>query len=428
MEIGFYLKEPNKKSETPIILKFHFGYKIKDKSGKEKYTPVKIYTGEKIKPAFWLNGRVKNTSKFPEYPEFNARLDNIESEVKTLYRSLVNQGIKVTPEVFKEMWDKQNSVNDPSAKPDFVQFVEKLIEEAKVKYTSGTVKSYRNTLTHFQDFAKTYKIKLTFDNINVDFHTDLIEYLKNEKKFAPNTIWRINKTLKTFLNEAFERELITNQVFRTKKFRVSAEETDVTYLNSSELDKLRNKDFSKTPYLDKARDLFLIGCYTGLRDSDLNSLRAENLVEFEGQKMLRVKTKKTNQNVTIPLHPVVLDIIEKYNGQIPKGITNQKFNVFIKEVAKLAEINEPLSYNETRGNLSVIKTCPKWEKISSHTARRSFATNAYLAGVPTLAIMKITGHKTEKAFLRYIRVTNDENAMVVARHEFFKPTQLKIVT
>ena len=427
MEVSFYLKEPKQKNETAVFLKFHFGYKTIDKNGKEKYVPVKIYTKEKIKPSFWLKGRVKNTSKFPEHPEFNARLDNIEGQIKTLYRSLVNQGIKVTPKLFKERWDELNKNNDSVINSDFVEFVEKLIVEAKLKLAPSTIKSYRNTLNHLQKFSDTNRVFLTFDNINVDFHSDLIDFLKNEKKFAPNTIWGINKNLKTFLKEAFERGLTNNQIFRTKKFRVSAEETDVTYLNNSELEKIRNKDFSETPYLDKSRDLFLIGCYTGLRDSDLNSLKKENLVEFEGQKMLRVKVKKTNQNVTIPLHPVVTLIIEKYNGQIPKGISNQKFNNYIKDVARLAGITEPLSYNETRGNLSVMKTCPKWERISSHTARRSFATNAYLAGVPTIAIMKITGHKTEKAFLRYIRVTNDENAMVIARHEFFSPAELILV-
>jgi integrase len=372
-------------------------------------------------------GRVKSSSKFPEHPEFNNRLENIERDIKNLYRSLVNEGGNITPKYFKEMWEKHNKPNDTSSNSDFVEFVEKLITEAKMKYAPSTIKSYRNTLNHLQEFAKANRINLTFDNINADFHTDLIEYFKHEKKFAPNTIWGKNKNLKVFLNEAFERGLITNQNFRTKKFRVSAEETDVTYLNNVELEKIRNKDFSKTPYLDKARDLFLIGCYTGLRDSDLNSLKKENLVEFEGEKMLRVKVKKTNQNVTIPLHPIVTEIINKNNGQIPKGISNQKFNKYIKDVVKLADIKEPLSYHETRGNLSVTKTCQKWEKISSHTARRSFATNAYLAGVPTIAIMKITGHKTEKAFLRYIRVTNDENAMVIARHDFFRPAELKQV-
>jgi len=120
---------------------------------------------------------------------------------------------------------------------------------------------------------------------------------------------------------------------------------------------------------------------------------------------------KTGGKVWIPLHPMVEYIINKYDGLLPDVPSNQKFNDYIKEVGELTEINEPFKKSITKGGVKQTTVYKKWELVSTHTARRSFATNAYNVGVPSLTIMAITGHKTETSFLKYIKVTPKEHAL-----------------
>jgi integrase len=171
--------------------------------------------------------------------------------------------------------------------------------------------------------------------------------------------------------------------------------------------------------LENIRDIFLLACYTGVRSQDYHKLN--NLNRIFGN-MLKVRTEKTDEEVIIPLHPIAEYILAKYNGK-PRIITNQKFNTYIKEVCKLAGINEDTTLSRTVGGKRIATTKPKYECVSSHSARRSFATNAYKAGVPTLAIMAITGHRTEKVFLKYVKVTKQEHALLSSVHPFFKSVE-----
>ncbi len=125
------------------------------------------------------------------------------------------------------------------------------------------------------------------------------------------------------------------------------------------------------------------------------------------------RQKKTINKVIIPLHPVVIEILEKYNFNLPEPISNQNFNDYIKEAAQLAELNTNEVITKTIGGVLTNFTYPRYELVSSHTGRRSFCTNMYKQGIPTLMIMSISGHKTEKAFLKYIKITQEEHARMM---------------
>ena len=160
------------------------------------------------------------------------------------------------------------------------------------------------------------------------------------------------------------------------------------------------------------RDLFLFGAWVGLRFSDFSNVKFENIVQIEGDYFIKMVTQKTKELVIIPCNNVVLEIFEKYKDRtnlLPKTISNQKFNEYIKEVCKLASFDE-------KGRIASKPKEELYSLISSHTARRSFATNYYLQGFPTLDLMKITGHKTEKSFLKYIRVSKLDTAMRLSAH------------
>jgi integrase len=121
--------------------------------------------------------------------------------------------------------------------------------------------------------------------------------------------------------------------------------------------------------------------------------------------------------VVIPIHSSVEKILKKYNGVLPPSLSNQKTNDALKEVGKkLPSLQKTTSRTFTKGGVKETKTFQKWELLSSHTARRSFATNEYLAGMQTLTIMAITGHRSEKSFLKYIKLTPNEHARLLKGH------------
>jgi len=241
------------------------------------------------------------------------------------------------------------------------------------------------------------------------------------------------KILKTFMSEANNRGINVPTDYTKKSFKKPNEESFSIYLTESELMQMYyietspesleilRKEFitNKFPdYLAKVRDLFLIGCYTGLRFSDLSKLNKDNINK---DNTINIKTIKTNQSVVVPIHPITKQIFEKYNYQLPREISNQKFNEYLKDVAKIAGINEPITAESTKGGFKVSETTEKYNLVTSHTARRSFATNAFLMDMPSISIMKITGHKTESAFMRYIKMSAKDNAIKMQSHKFFNP-------
>ncbi len=179
---------------------------------------------------------------------------------------------------------------------------------------------------------------------------------------------------------------------------------------------------SKDPRLDRVLDLFLIGCYTGLRFSDYTQLRPANITY--GGTILSVTTQKTRSRVAIPLNANVLAILAKYDrgdgpGVLPPAMSNQKFNAYLKELAQKAGFTTDVERTRTQGGQKSTLTASKWELVTTHTARRSFATNAFLAGVPTVSIMKITGHVSETQFMKYIKITAEQNALLLLHHPHF---------
>ncbi len=159
----------------------------------------------------------------------------------------------------------------------------------------------------------------------------------------------------------------------------------------------------------------MFGCCTGLRFSDLEVLSAIKL----GEGHIRITTTKTKNPVVVPLHHFVTKILQRNNYEMPKLPSAQYFNRIVKEVCEIAGIDKDITIERYAGLKFERKTYKKYKLVSSHTARRTFATNAYLAGIKAWRIMLITGHKTEQAFFSYICIDKDENADFLSEHEFF---------
>ena len=164
-------------------------------------------------------------------------------------------------------------------------------------------------------------------------------------------------------------------------------------------------------------DLFVVGCLTALRYSDYSTLTKDN---FQDGFIIK-RTKKTNVTVRVPMHDYVREIIAKYDGDIPSGLCIQYFNKYLKIIMKEIGLTDKITYSYTVGGVLKTVTKEKWELISSHTARRSAATNLYMTGrMKTLEIMKLTGHRSEQNFFRYIRLTQDDTARSISGDSFWK--------
>ena len=414
--VKFYLNAP-KKASSSIFFRLNYGaYEIVN--GRKKYLPLQYHLDEAINPEFWNSnkGEAKQVNKFPQYPEFNARLNNVRDAVLTLVRKLQNDGKTLTNDVLRKEFDaifkKHKDQTDVNSEKELMSFIPYFIDTST--NSNVTKLGYRRVFKDLKEFEQLKNTRLTFEKIDIDFYNEFVHYLES-KNYAPNTVGARIRGLKTFMNAAYERGLHKNLDYKKRAFTKPSEETKNIYLNVEELTEIYRLDLSANRKLDHVRDWFLIAAYTGLRFSDLERLSKENINDDS----IEIKTKKTGKTVVIPIGSIVKNILDKYDEKLPKMISNQKFNEYIKEVAERAGIDEDILVEETKGNLTIRKTEKKYNLVSAHTARRSFATNAFIAGVPTIQIMKMTGHSTEKAFLSYIKISEHENAIKLQLHPFF---------
>ena len=191
---------------------------------------------------------------------------------------------------------------------------------------------------------------------------------------------------------------------------VTKETPDNIYLTEHEIKNMMALKAFEKPVYETVRDLFVIGCMTGMRFSDYSQLTLAKI----NNGFIQITQQKTSGRVTIPIHPIVAQILAKYPDGLPKCPANQKFNDCLKEIGKMMpELNQDFEKTLTRGRKAEATIYKKWELLQTHTARRSFCTNEYLAGTPTITIMAISGHKTDKSFMAYIKADSLKHAMVM---------------
>lgn len=419
-KFNFNLRNPGKSNRCLIYLIVRFDN-----------LKVVVSTGEVIDPKFWETDkskkgfqRVRNTRLNNEAPEINSRLDNIEMIAKNAFRKFANDNNRnPSKQEYEKELKKALGKGSENRVIDFFDFIDKFIEEADSrtyttgrKISKGTILAYKNTLRILKEYQSSKRRIINFDTIDLDFYYDFVEYLKDKEGFSQNTVGKHIKTIKAFLNDATERGYNKNLAFKSKRFKILSEKTESIFLTEDELKDIYSLDLTANTRLEKVRDLFIIGCYTGLRFSDFSALNTNN---FEGDDIV-IQTKKTGVPVRIPIHPFVREIINKYSeypNSLPPSISNPKMNLYLKEIGEKVEcLKELVEVSKTTGGLKASIKKHKYELLTTHTARRSFATNLFLQDIPPIRIMAITGHRTEKAFLGYIKITPKENADAIRLH------------
>jgi len=401
--IKFFIRNKTTSDQTSISLKVLW--------------PIKnelIYSiGLKVAPRNWdiKNQQVRNKVEVSNIKDLiNNKLIKIKSFVKEVITKLETEG-QLTKENLKYELDVYfDKIIVEKKVETFYEYVDLLVENSKKRVAKVTWQTYKRTLELLKDFEKSENYKISFKSINIDFYFSFVEYLGDVQEMSSNTIGKQIKNIKMFMNSANEDGYTDFSGHKHKHFKVLREDSYQIYLNDDELSAMGKLEYEIDSVKDRVRDLFLLGAYTGQRISDWKKLSKENIVIYDGTSCFKLKQTKTNADVIIPIHPVIKKILAKREGNAPKFVNEQDINVELKKIAEEAKI---------KGNVTEKGNVPKYELVSSHTARRSFCTNAYKEGMDTLAIMQLSGHKTEKSFLTYIKIDNEEFATRIANHKFF---------
>ncbi|HBS86461.1 MAG: hypothetical protein A2W91_19795 [Bacteroidetes bacterium GWF2_38_335] len=403
----FNLKNAKQNDEQLIVMFFNYNLKR-----------IKISLEEKVKPKFWnpKEQYVREVSDFPAYAEINSKIDKYRKLINECFEYFTDQLIDPYPEELKKEFNSRLNGRRPVAEENqplrFFDALDRFIEKSVNRVANDTVKDYRALKKHLMGFEKKYRQILTFKNINYNFYMDFVDYLaydviKPDKGIglSTNTIGKQIKNLKIFLRDCFKREIVTP--FSLADFKSPSEYTETIYLNEDEISRISKLDLEKLGFPDYIlyRDIFVLGCSTGLRYSDFERLGPDHIKNG----FIHIRQKKVQKPVVIPLDANAEKILKKYENNLP-SIDYFKFNVIVKELGRMAGIDEGVVITKKRGAVTKETTFKKYELIASHTCRRSFCTNQFMKGVPAQLIMRISGHKSEKNFLRYLKIDGKEAA------------------
>lgn len=290
----------------------------------------------------------------------------------------------------------------------------------EIEYSQGTIKNIISFQTEFNNFQELKRKKYDFNDINMDFYHDFVGYFNN-KEYSPNTTGKHIKSLKKIMTAARGEGLHSNIETLQRAFKIMSCESDTIYLTRKEIESLENLDLStpKDAELDICRDVFLVGVYTLQRYSDYHRISKENVITLANKKKaISLRQQKTNAKVVIPCNAKLTKILAKYNDTLPRTYS-QMVNDNIKLICLRAKITHKIEHTLIKGAKRITEIVPKYTLVTTHTARRTGTTLLYLDGMDLYSLMKFTGHQTESEFMKYIRVTAEENAIRLSKMKFF---------
>ncbi len=414
------------KENAPLNVRLLFRHKSKDfvigaKTEIMIYSHLELSENPKLSAKHYWNKyhqmvRLKDINLINKQQEVNVELNKLENYILTAYS-------RIQPENANKEWLQGvvNEYHDPNENSDIpktlIEFIDwYLLQKTDLKY--GTVKKYNTIKSKLvkrkQEFGK---VGVLMSEINDNFR---LQFEKVYSDYSRNTIIRDLTEIKTLCRFALEKGLEIDREVLNWKFKL--EKTKFVYLNEDEIESIYQLE-NLSEYLDNARDWLLISCYTGQRVSDFlrfnkSMIRVEKNKHGKEIHLIEFTQKKTGATIALPLHSKVLEILDKRNGDFPREISDQKYNDYIKEVCQKAEINDrvqglKMEVKERGVYRKKLDTYKKWELVTSHIGRRSFATNNF-GKIPTRLLMTATGHTKEEMFLKYIGKTQTEQAKELA--------------
>ncbi|WP_373709224.1 phage integrase SAM-like domain-containing protein [Kaistella sp.] len=347
----------------------------------------------------------------------NKKISEYESACERVFRKFELDKIVPDSKSFRNAFnliigkvEKQVIVEIKSFFELFDQFTK---DESRLnQWTISTEAKLRSIKKHLLNFNP----QITFEDFTESGLLDYQLYLQKKLKFKNSTILKNFSFLKWFLRWALRKGFHKNNSFELFNPKLKLVRKKIIFLTQDELKDLKQCSIpAEKQYLERVRDIFLFQCYTGLRYSDVENLKKTDIKE----NFIEITTVKTSDNLTIELNNHSKAIILKYEDEIYKYnkafpvITNQKMNEYLKELAEIAEIDEPIRETYYKGNERIDEVTPKHALLSSHAGRRTFICNALALGIPPQVVMKWTGHSDYKAMKPYIDIADQTkiNAM-----------------
>ena len=417
--------ESRKKDGVPIVENVPIRMRVNFASQRIEFT-----TGYRIDVAKWDGDkqRVKNgcTNKLKQSAsEINAALLGYYTELQEIFKRFEVAEIMPSPAEVKEAFNNRHGQNektelasaDTSNVPS--NFYEAFDDFVRVcgrqnDWTHSTIEKFAAVKNHLKNFRS----ELSFDFFDEEGLTEYVQYLRDVREMRNSTIGKQLSFLKWFLRWSFKQGMHSNNAYDTFKPKLKDTQKKIIFLTWEELDRLREFKIPPTKQaLERVRDVFLFQCFTGLRYSDVFNLRRSDI---KGDH-IEVTTVKTSDSLIIELNDHSKAILEKYkdvkfeNDKALPVITNQKMNDYLKEVAELAEINEPVRQTYYKGNERIDEVTPKYALLGTHAGRRTFICNALALGIPPQVVMKWTGHSDYKAMKPYIDIADDIKANAMSK-------------
>ncbi|WP_073354612.1 site-specific integrase [Flavobacterium xanthum] len=354
--------------------------------------------------------------------EINNELNKIENHILTAFNFVK------TDEVSKEWLQTQidNYYNPPQEvkenklPSELTKYIDFYIEYRKHESKQTSIQKFKVIKTKIEEMEVLRKAPFLIKDVNDNFKNEFVKFYKS-KNYAQNTMQRELTFIKTFCRHARFLGLETHP--QLDSLRLDSVKVEKIYLTFEELDKIEKIEKEKlTDSLDNAKDWLIISCYCGQRVSDFMRFTAEMIRIENGKKLIEFTQVKTDKIMTVPLHPKVLEILDKRNGSFPYAISDQRYNDYIKTVCEIAELTQNITgskHLETAPKSGIFRKetglYRKCDLITSHIGRRSFATNFY-GKIPTTYLIYVTGHSTEVMFLNYIGKSNKDLALEMTNY------------
>lgn len=412
VEPRFYIKDTHAKEPTIIYLSAR--YSINEQSQR-----VMLSAMNKVLPSEWdpIKQRAIVSKRNLDNGELNMYLDKMANCFKSAMRNLMIDGVVPVASVVKDKMEEMLNLKVKIEQPKitFYSFIKAYIEESKSNKSYATVQAYTSTFNRIREFGIYCNKEFSFDDITLEWRVSFLKFLQQRFNVSRNTEGKYIKNIKCFLNESSERGINSNFAFRGKNFFQPIEPVHKIFLTMPEIETIAALDLSEDKMKDVVRDYFIIACLTSLRYSDFTRIRKEHIQNDR----IQMITNKTGQEVVIPLSSLIKRILEKYNYVLPKAPCNQLFNRHLKDIGKMAELNEEVSITKTIGGVKKTTVFLKYQLLSTHTGRRSLISNCILEGINSNAVQLISGHKSNRVFSSYIRISQHQNADALLRHKMF---------
>ena len=404
MKSSFHLKSPKGDKESLIYFSAYF----KNESKKLIYS-----TGETITPKEWnFKNRMPNdlsgrTTRADNHRTINMQLNRYTDFYIKIINRYIHAEQEITVENIRNEFDKEFKKTKTGSRDFFAVYdkfmTEKINDKTDKANSTSTIKRYEYNKKLLQDFEESKDVKLNFNQIDKKFYNTFINYCTNTKNHSTNTLSRNIGLFKTFMNWAVLNRYTYKLDFQEFK-NIKKEITDEVALSKEQVVEIFNFDFSNNQRLERVRDLFVFGCFTGMRYSNYSKMKKNDIIDSH----IKVRDVKDNRKqLNIPLNDYSSYLLKKYDYRLPE-ISNQKFNEYIKEVIKIVGYTENIKKTSKLGNEIIETVTPFYERISSHTARRSFITIMKTEKVPDKIIMGFTGHKSLEVFNQYYKPNDIE--------------------